>query len=168
MRLAQIRDVNIVAYSSSVLGWIVVAKNRDARNSTLRSKEYKRYQMRLGIMMLTAFFGRSGCIEITKRDKFKAICQVISLECAFDHHLAPTVWIDGELPMFFVDRRILRIPIGCAGRGENKLIYALFHQDIEHSQCLCKVVFKILARILDRFANISECREVHASMNVII
>src|SRR6185369_17684573 len=103
MRLAQIGDVNVIADGSAVRRGIVVAKDRDKGNSTLRSKEYKRHQMRFGIMMLTAFFGRTGCIEITKRHKIKAICQVISFKCAFDHQLTPTVWIDGQLWMFFVD-----------------------------------------------------------------
>ena len=164
----QVRDVDIVADRRPVRCVIVVSENGDAGDPPLGGRQYKRDKMGLRIVMLAVRRGSSGCVEISESYKLKSVCVVIRFERTLDHEFCPAVRVRGRLRMPFVDRRILRLAVGCTRRGKDELLHSTLNQNIKQPQRLNVVVFEILSRFLDRLADVCVGREMHARIDHIL
>ena len=165
VRGSQVGDVNVVAHRRAVGSRVIAAEDRNVRPLTFRRCQHNRDQVGLRLVIFAERFGGAGSVEITQRDELHPVGAVIAFKHALDEELRPAVRIDGVLRVLFVERHVLRLAVGGAGRREDELPHPGFLERAKQLDALLDVVLVITRRMFDRFANVSQGREVDAGFD---
>lgn len=96
VRISNIEDVDVIADAGSVGRGIVRAENIDVREIAGGGVKDARDEMSFDAVILTAFLGGTGSIEITKHGILQASIGAIVRENPFEYELGFAVGIDGR------------------------------------------------------------------------
>src|SRR6267143_3551346 len=99
--IGDIEHVDVIADAGSVRRGIVRAEDIDLGQSTAGGIENPRNEMSFHAMMLAAFLGGSGSVEIAEAHVFESGVDLVIRQNLFEHKLGFTIGIDGRLPMIF-------------------------------------------------------------------
>ena len=165
----QIVDVDVIANAGAVGRGIVVAENRDVFALPERHLQHDRNQVRLGRVVLAhvALRARAGGVEVTQRRVAQAVGRGVIGQRLLDDQLGEAVRIDRPLRLFLGDRHSLRRAVGGRGAGKDDLLDVRGPHGFQQPQAADDVVLIILGRIVDRFADQRERREVHHRVDLL-
>src|SRR5712692_6562135 len=95
VRIGDIEHVDVVAEAGSVRCGIVRAEDIDMGQSAASGVENPRNEMSFDAMMLAAFLGGSGSVEIAEGHVLEPGVDVVIRENLFEYELGFTVGVDG-------------------------------------------------------------------------
>src|ERR1700676_3804064 len=101
--IGNIEHVDVIADAGSVRRRVVRSEDIDMGQSTAGGIENPRNEMSFHAMMLAAFLGGSGGVEIAEGHIFESGVDLVIRQNLFEHELGFTIRIDGRLPMVFAD-----------------------------------------------------------------
>src|SRR5436189_6054699 len=99
-------------------------------------------------MILAKFLGCTGSVEITKRNKPKAMNGIVPAQNFFEDHLRFAIGIDWTLRRLLVDRQSLGRAEGCASGGEKETPHVCCDQRTGQIEAGRSGSAKILGRTL--------------------
>ncbi len=160
--VSQVADVDVVAHGRTVSRVVIAALDREVVAGVGHTPNGKGYDMSLRLMTLAnAPFGISaGSVEVAQRHISQAVGSVVVGQQAFNEQLAPAVGVDGVLRVAFVNGRLNRHAVGCAGAAEDDVAQVAGAHGGQHVQGAYGVGAVVISRLADRFAHVSQCRKV--------
>src|SRR6266403_4136097 len=166
--IGNIEHVDVIADAGSVRRGIVRAEDIDMGQSTAGGIENPRNEMSFHPMMLAAFLGSSGSVEIAKGYVFESGVDLVIRQNLFEHKLGFTIGIDGRLPMIFGDGNDFGFAIGgCRGR-KNEFLHAVARDGIEQVHTTGHVCGVENARLAYGFGDQGLGGEVHHGVNLVL
>src|SRR2546421_8291272 len=131
VRIGDIEHVDVIADAGSVRRGIVSAEDVDMRQTTAGGIENPGNEMSFHAMMLAAFLGGSGSVEITEGHIFESGVDLVIRQNLFEYELGLTIRIDGRLPMVFGDGNDFGFAVGGCGGRKNEFLHAVARDGIE-------------------------------------
>src|SRR5258708_1481522 len=129
--IGDIEYVDVIAEASSVRCGIVRAEDIDMGQSTASGVENPRNEMSLHAMMLAAFLGGSGSVEVAEGHVLEPGVELVIRENLFEYELGFTVGVDGRFAMVFGDGNDFGFAVSGRRRGKNEFLYAVAGGGIE-------------------------------------
>src|SRR5713101_5859300 len=124
VRIGDIEHVDVVAEAGSVRCGVVRAEDIDMGQSTASGVENPRNEMSFDAMMLAAFLGGSGSVEITEGHVLEPGVDLVIRQNLFEYELGFTIRIDGRLPMVFGDGNDFGFAVDSCGGRKNEFLHA--------------------------------------------
>src|SRR5260370_21711547 len=116
--IGDIKYVDVIADAGSVWCSVVRAEDVDMGQTTASGIENPGNEMSFHAMMLAAFLGGSGSVEIAEAHVFESGVDLVIAQNLFEYDLGFTIRIAGRTPLVFGDGTDFWIAIG--GRARRK------------------------------------------------
>ena len=155
--------MNVIANTSSIRCWIILAKDRDAFALSQGDLQHDWNEVALGIMIFTdrAVCGSARSVEVTKGGNSEAISMCIVGQCAFHHEFRKAVRVDWVLRRVLGDRHFVRLTVGGGRARKNKSPNPGRPHGFEQFKSCRHVVLIVHGWMLHRFADQRIGRKVH-------
>ena len=125
-------------------------------------------EVRFDAMMLAAFLGGAGGVEITKRSVLEAGVGAIVGENLFERELGFAVWIDGSFAMVFGDGDDFGLAVGGGGGRKDEFFYSVARDGVQKIDSAGNVGGVKDAGLADGFGDESFRGEVHNGINFVL
>src|SRR5882762_4121545 len=168
VRIGNIKHVDVIADAGSVWCSVVRAEDVDMRQSTASGIENPGNEMSFHAMMLAAFLGGSGSVEIAEAHVFESGVELVIRQNLFEHELGFTIGIDGRLPMVFGDGNDFRFAIGGGSGRKNEFLDAVARDGIEQVHTTGHVCGVKNTRLAYGFGDQGLGGEVHHGVNLVL
>src|SRR6267143_4273950 len=168
VRIGDIEYVDVIADAGSVRRGIVSAEDVDMRQSTASGIENPGNEMSFHAMMLAAFLGGSGSVEIAEAHVFESGVDLVIRQNLFEYELGFTIRIDGRLAMVFRDGNDLGFAIGGGGGRKNEFLHAVARDGIEQVHTTGHVRGVKTTRLAYGFGDQGLGGEVHHGVNLVL
>src|SRR5713226_6296353 len=129
--IGDVEDVNVIADAGSVRCGIVGAEDIDMGNSAAGGIENAGNDVSLHTMMLAAFLGGSGSVEIAEGHVVEPGIGLVIPENLFENEFGFSVRVDGRFPMVFGNGNDFRFAVRGSGGREDEFFYAVAGDGIE-------------------------------------
>src|SRR5467141_3565888 len=166
--IGDIKHVDVIADAGSVWCRVVRAEDVDMGQSTAGGIENPGNEMSFHAMMLAAFLGGSGSVEIAEAHVFESGVELEIGQNLFEHELGFTIGIDGRLPMVFGDGNDFRFAIGGGSGRKNEFLDAVARDGIEQVHTTGHVRGVKNTRLAYGFGDQGLGGEVHHSINLVL
>src|SRR6266436_8560378 len=168
VRIGNIEHMDVIADAGAVRRGIVSAEDIDMGQSTAGGIENPGDEMSFHAMMLAAFLGCSGSVEITETHIFESGVELVIGQNLFEHELGFAIRIDGRLPMVFRYGNDFGLAIsGCRGR-KDEFFYAVAGDSIKQAHPTGHVRGVENTRLAYGFGDQGLGGEVHHSVNLVL
>src|SRR6266849_676362 len=132
VRIGDIEHMDVVADAGSVRCGVVRAEDIDMGEPTSGSSvQNARDEVSFVAMMLAAFPGGSGCVEIAERHIVESGVDLVIREDLFEYELGFAVGVDGRLAMVFGDGNDFGFAVSGGSGRKNEFLYAVAGDGIE-------------------------------------
>ena len=158
MTACKVNDMDIVAYTSAVLGFVVIAENGKTfalANGYLRNKRHEVIRDTLRVFTDETGFMRTNGIEVTKKNDGEiGVSESCILKNDLEHIFCPAVRIGASAnDRSFLDRHLVGSAVNGSGGAENDIVAIILLHGFEKCECGIDVVSVIFDRLLHGFAN---------------
>src|SRR6266481_2030903 len=168
VRIGNIEHMDVIADAGAVRRGIVSAEDIDMGQCTAGGIENPGNEMSFHAMMLAAFLGCSGSVEITETHVFESGVELVIGQNLFEHELGFTIGIDGRLPMVFGDGNDFRFAIGGGSGRKNEFLDAVARDGIEQVHTTGHVRGVKNTRLAYGFGDLGLGGEVHHGVNLVL
>src|ERR1700674_2739689 len=166
--IGDIQHVDVIADAGSVRCGIVRSEDIDMGQSTAGGIENPGNEMSFHAMLLAAFLGCSGCVEIAEGHIFESGIHLVIRQNLFEYELGFTIRIDGRLPMVFRDGNDFGFAIGGCGGRKNEFLYAVARDGIEQVHTTGHVRGVENTRLAYGFGDQGLGGKVHHGVNLVL
>src|SRR6266478_1453506 len=166
--IGDIKHVDVIADAGSVWCRVVRAEDVDMGQSTAGGIENPGNEMSFHAMMLAAFPGGSGSVEIAEGHILESGVDLVIRQNLFEYELGFTIRIDGRLPMVFGDGNDLGFAVGSCGGRKNEFLHAVARDGIEQVHTTGHVRGVKNTRLAYGFGDQRLGGEVHHGVNLVL
>src|SRR5260370_674459 len=131
VRIGNIEHMDVIADAGAVRRGLVSAEDIDMGQSTVGGIENPGNEMSFHAMMLDAFLGCSGSVEIAETHIFESGVELVIGQNLFEHELGFAIRIDGRLPMVFRDGNDFGFAVSGGSGRKNEFLDAVARDRIE-------------------------------------
>lgn len=117
--------------------------------------------MAFGAVVLAVLLRRAGRVEVAQRGVLHAVDFAVPFQDLLEAEFRFAVRIDRNLPVVLADRNRFRLAEGRRGAREHEILDSAFDRRVGEVDAGGEVVAEVFGRILHRFADQAESREVH-------
>src|SRR6267143_2177803 len=129
--IGDIEHVDVVADAGAVRCGVVRAEDIDMRQPTAGGIENPGNEMSLHAMMLAAFLGGSGSVEIAEAQVFEPCVKRVIGQNLSEYELRFSVGVDGRLPVVFGNGNDFGFAVGGGSGRKNEFLNAVTRDGIE-------------------------------------
>src|ERR1700687_1786111 len=168
VRIGDIEHVYVVADAGAVRRGIVSAEDIDMGQSSVGGIEDTGNEMSFHAMMLAAFLGGSGSVEIAEGHILESGGDLVIRQNLLEHELGFTIRIDGRLPMVFGDGNDFGFAISGCSEEKMNFFYAVARDRIEQVHATGHVRGVKNTRLGYGFGDQGLGGEVHHGVNLVL
>src|SRR6266849_9663621 len=168
MGIGDIEDVDVIADAGSVWCRVVRAEDIDIGQSAAGGIENPRDEMRFHAMMLAAFPGGSGSVEVAEGHILESGVGLVIRQDLFEHELGFSVRIDGRFAMVFGDGNSFGFAVGGGGGRKNEFFYAVARDGIKQIHTTGHVRGVENTGLANGFSDEGLGGEVHHGVNLVL
>lgn len=167
VRLCEVFDVDVVAYTSTVTGFIIIAEDVDFFAFALCDLKNEGNEVAFRYVRFAVGFGGTAGVEIAEEDAFNAVDLLGPLEDFFTEEFGFAVDAFGVLRKGFVHWDFFGRSIGGTGGGENEFLAVGFNHGVHEVERSADVVFEERQGLFHRFAHFDVGGEVDDSFGLL-
>src|SRR6266702_4338415 len=129
--ISDIEHMDVVAEAGSVRRGVIRAEDVDMRQATSSGIENPWNDVSFHAMMLAAFLGRSGGVEIAKGHILEPGVDLVIGQNLFEHELGFSIGVDRRFPVVFGDGNDFGFAVSGGSGRKNEFFYAVPRDGIE-------------------------------------
>ena len=169
MGTSQVRNMDVITYTGTIFGIVVIAKNLKIIPPSHRDFHDYREKIR-GVMFKTGYPSRGivTCrVKITEGSRADTLKLFIPPEKSFDLQFGKSIIIFRNCGMIFVDRQVLGFAVNRGGRGEHYITDTCFACGIQDVQGPGNIVNRVFFRFNHRLAGCLTGSEMEKSFEAL-